>query len=79
MNLFKKAPCEEAICIIKHVEDRLNGKIVEVPKVDYPIHKTLYKTFDKLLKSEEKMSVSSKNMLNITSSLSSSKDWWKYI
>jgi hypothetical protein len=59
MSLFKKAPCEEAICIINHVEDRLNGKAMDSVKVDYPIHKTLYKTFDKLLVSEEKMSKNS--------------------
>ncbi|MBU3130763.1 methyl-accepting chemotaxis protein [Clostridium tagluense] len=70
MNFFKKAPCDEAICIIKHVEDRINGKIVEPLKVDYPIHKKLFKTFDKLLVSEERMSKSSKKMINITSSLS---------
>ncbi len=70
MNLFKKAPCGEAVCIIKHVEDRLNGKIVNVPEVDYPIHKTLFKTFDKLLISQEKMSNNSKRMISITSVLS---------
>jgi methyl-accepting chemotaxis protein len=70
MSLFKKAPCDEAICIIKHVEDRLSGKAGEAPKIDYPIHKTLFKTFDKLLKSEEKMSKNSKKMISITSSLS---------
>lgn len=70
MKLFKKAPCDEAVCIIKHVEDRLSGKAGEPPKVDYPIHKTLFKTFDKLLKSEERMSENSKKMINITSSLS---------
>lgn len=73
MDFFKKmskAPCHEAVCIIKHVEDTLDGKIVEPPKVDYPIHKDLFKTFDRLLKSEEKMSKNSKKMINITSSLS---------
>lgn len=70
MRLFKKAPCDEALCIIKNVEDRINGKVVETPKVDYPIHKILYKTFDKLLISEEKMAKNSKKMIGITSSLS---------
>jgi len=70
MNFFKKAPCHEALCIIKHVEDRLNGKIVEPPKVDYPIHRTMFKTFDRLLTSEEIMSNNSKKMISITSSLS---------
>lgn len=71
MNFFKKAPpCHEALCIIKHVEERLDGKIVEPLKVDYPIHKTMYKTFDRLLTSEETMAKNSKKMINITSSLS---------
>ncbi|MHB8072550.1 methyl-accepting chemotaxis protein [Desulfosporosinus fructosivorans] len=71
MNFFgKESPCHEAVCIIKHVEDRLDGKIEELPKVDYPIHKTLLKTFDRLLTSEETMSKNSKKMINITSSLS---------
>jgi len=70
MNLLKKAPCDEAVCIIKNVEDRLSGKVVENPKVDYPIHKTIYKHFDRLLESEKKMSISSRKMLSSTSSLS---------
>lgn len=70
MKLFKKAPCDEAICIIRTVEDRLNGKEVENPNVSYPIHQTMLKHFDKLLASEKKMSTSSKEMLNIISSLS---------
>lgn len=70
MGLFKKAPCHEANCIIKYVEDIMNGKVVEEPKVDYPIHKTLFKHFSRLLVNEKKMSLSSKKMLDITSSLS---------
>jgi Methyl-accepting chemotaxis protein len=70
MNLFKKAPCDEAICIIKNVEDRLSGKEAKNPKVDYPIHKTLFKHFDRLLESEKKMSISSRKMLSSISSLS---------
>lgn len=70
MKWFKKAPCNEANCIIKNIEDRLSGKIVEEPKVEYPIHKTLFKYFNKLLASEEKMSINSKKMLDIISSLS---------
>ena len=70
MNIFKKASRDEAVLVIKHVEDRLNDKIVEFPTVSYSIHKTLFKTLDKLLISEEKMSINSKKMLIITSNLS---------
>lgn len=70
MNLFKKAPCHEALCIIQHVEDRLRGKVIQNVKVDYPIHQTMLKHFDKLLLNEEKMSISSKKMLSVISALS---------
>ena len=70
MNFFKKAPCNEALCIIKYVDDRLMGKAVENLKVEYPIHQALLKQFEKLLASESKMSLSSKQMINIVSSLS---------
>lgn len=70
MNLFKKTPCHEALCIIQSVDDRLNGKIVENPKVEYKIHQDLLDRFDKLLASEKQMAVSSKHMLGVVSSLS---------
>jgi methyl-accepting chemotaxis protein len=70
MFFSKKAPCHEALCIIKTVEDRLAGKSTENPEVEYPIHQTLLRHFDKLLNNEQKMSVNSKKMLNIVSSLS---------
>ncbi|AQR96247.1 methyl-accepting chemotaxis protein [Clostridium saccharoperbutylacetonicum] len=68
--LFKKAPCHEAECIIKNVEDRLSGKDSDKPIIDYPIHKTIFSHFDRLLEGEKKMSVSAKKMLEHTSSLS---------
>lgn len=70
MSLFKKAPCEEALCVIKNVEDRLNGIDVDLPEVKYPIHQNLVKIFEKLLSSEEHMSRSSKKMIGLTSALS---------
>ena len=71
MGLFKKsAPCHEALCIIKNVEDRLSGKRADSPRVEYPIHQTLLRHFDKLLANEAKMSDNAKRMLGIVSSLS---------
>lgn len=60
MNFLKNAPCEEALSVMKSVEDRLNGKNVDLPDVKYPIHQKLVNIFNKLLSSEEKMSASSK-------------------
>lgn len=70
MDFFKNKPCNEAMCMIKHVEDRLEGKIVGDLNLEYPIHQTLLKQFDKLLASEKRMSVSSKKMLGIVPALS---------
>lgn len=70
MNFFKKAPCEEALCVIKSVEDRLNGLEVKLPDVSYPIHQNLVLIFEKLLSSEEQMPRSSKRMIGLTSALS---------
>ena len=45
MALFKSAPCSEASCIIQYVEDRLNGKSVQQPTADYPIHQRMLNHF----------------------------------
>jgi methyl-accepting chemotaxis protein len=71
MGLFKKSPpCDEALCIIKHVEDRLKGRKAEAPRPQYHIHRTVLKHFDKLLSSEEKMSSSARKLIGTTAALS---------
>ena len=70
MSFLKKAPCNEAICIIKTVEDRLAGKDAKPLQVEYPIHKTILKLFDKLLENEKQMSLSSQRLLNTIPALS---------
>lgn len=69
-NLFKKAPCDEAVCILRNVDDRMNGKLVDDLQVNYPIHQRMLSHFDKLFASEKKMSDSCKQMLGTVSSLS---------
>ncbi len=73
-NFFKKsAPCDEALCILQDVDDRMNGK---APKgrsnltVSYPIHQRMLAQFDKLLNSEEKMAAACRRMLGTVASLS---------
>lgn len=71
MGLFKKSPpCEEALCILKHVEDRLNGQKTETPHPNYHIHQSVLKTFDKLLANEEKMSSGARKLIGTTAALS---------
>lgn len=72
--MFRKPvgkPCNEAICILNYVEKRLNGDDVQEPGVEYPIHMSVLKYFNKLLGSEKQMSEAAKQMLSITAALSS--------
>jgi len=70
MSLFKSSPCNEASCIIQYVEDRLNGKQVQQPAADYPIHNKMLGHFLRLLGSEEKLSGSVKKMVGVIPALS---------
>lgn len=65
-----KPPCEEAERILTYVEDSIKGIEQEKLNVDYPLHKKLYSTFERLLVNEKNMSESAKEMLHIVSSLS---------
>lgn len=71
MFKFKKAPCHEAICILKYVDDIATGQVVDDPNPAYPIHKNLLNQFKKLFDSEKMLSNSAKKMLKIAISLSS--------
>lgn len=72
MSIFKRKPCFEAECIIKHVDGIMNGEHTgEEPCVDYPIHKELLVLFNKLFESEKQMASSGKEILNATTELSS--------
>lgn len=66
----KKGSCNEALTILKYVEDRFNGQETDIPEVEYSIHKRILNYFERLLNSEKLMSNSAKKTLNITSSLS---------
>lgn len=70
-KLLHKPQCQEAECILKYVEDALVGKQAESPKLEYHLHQKVFDQFQRLLDSESKMSASSKELLDIVSSLSS--------
>ncbi|BDR80743.1 chemotaxis protein [Clostridium tetani] len=69
-KIFEKKPCYEAECIIKYVEERLEGNKTLEPKVEYPIHVKLLKNYKKLFSNEGIMSSSAKTLLDINASLS---------
>lgn len=71
MFKFKKAPCHEATCILKYVEDMASGNKSAEPTPEYPIHKTMLNQFKKLFDSEKMLSLSAKKILKIAISLSS--------
>ena len=72
----KRCPCSikllvaKPVCIIQYVEDRLNGKSVQTPTADYPIHQSMLKHFLRLLTSEENISGRVKHMVSTLPALS---------
>ena len=68
--LKKSRPCHEAECIISHIEDVVAGKISVEPDVEYPIHKKMLEAVNSLLENERQMSKSSKEILEVTASIS---------
>ena len=68
--LRKSRPCHEAECIISHIEDVVSGKKTVEPDVKYPIHIKMLETVNSLLDNEKQMSKSSKEILEVTASIS---------
>lgn len=71
--MFKsnKAPCHEAVCILKYVDDIATGQSTDEPNPAYPIHRNMLNQFKKLFDSEKMLSNAAKKMLKIAISLSS--------
>lgn len=70
MKIFKRKPCNEAQCIIDHVDAIMEGKESVEPCVKYPIHEELIRQFRELFQSEKQMSDSAKKVLESTARLS---------
>lgn len=70
-KFLHKPNCKEAECILRYVEDSLAGKETHTPVITYHLHEKMLNQFQRLMNSEEKMSVSAKELLDIVSSLSS--------
>ena len=72
--MFKKKThgnCKEVECVLKYVETALESDNAEVPVVSYPIHNKVLNQFEKLISNEKRMSTAAKDILNVTSSISS--------
>lgn len=71
LKLLKRKPCNEAQCILRYVENMFDGKEDQQPSVEYPIHITVLEYFNKLFSNERQLANSAKNLLEITSAMSS--------
>lgn len=69
-QLIHRPNCQEAECILQYVENALDGKNTKTPELEYHLHQRLFDQFQRLLDSEEKMSISAKELLDIVSLLS---------
>lgn len=79
MFLRKKGNCSEMNCVVRYVEDSMNGKETECPKSSYPLHNTIISHFDKLLQNEKRMSDAARQILEIVTSISSFDVGMSYI
>ncbi|NLM21488.1 MAG: chemotaxis protein [Peptococcaceae bacterium] len=71
MFAANKKNCQETDLIFKYIEDKLAGKEPQEPSVKYPVHVTLFNYIKHLFDNERKVASSTKELLKVTSSLSS--------
>ncbi|WP_097026894.1 methyl-accepting chemotaxis protein [Clostridium peptidivorans] len=72
-------PCHEADDIMEYVDNRMRGRIVKKPVVEYSKHIKIANYFDKLFESEGSMAESAKRIIDIGASISSFDSEMKYI
>lgn len=72
-------PCHEADDIMEYVDNRMRGRVVKKPVVQYNKHIKIANYFDKLFESEGSMAESAKRIIDIGASISSFDSEMKYI
>ncbi|OGO80341.1 MAG: chemotaxis protein [Clostridiales bacterium GWC2_40_7] len=70
-NIFKQASCKEAEYILQYVENRVIGKEIQKPVINYPLHNKIFNNFIRLFSNEKRMSSAAKKLLGTAASLSS--------
>ncbi len=70
-GILKKAPCKEAECILKYVENKAIGKETQLPEIKYPLHTKIFSNFSRLFGNEKRLSQAAKKLLGTAASLSS--------
>lgn len=75
----KRTPCHEVDDIMEYVDNRMRGRIIKKPIVQYNKHIKIANYFDKLFASEESLAESSKRIIDIGASISSFDSEMRYI
>ncbi|WP_186430669.1 methyl-accepting chemotaxis protein [Clostridium sp. BSD9I1] len=75
----RRTPCHEADDIMEYVDNRMKGRIIKKPVVQYNRHIKIANYFDKLFQSEESLAESSKRIIDIGASISSFDSEMRYI
>lgn len=76
---LRRTPCHEADDIMDYVDNRMRGKIINKPIVQYSRHIRIADYFDKLFESEESLAESAKKIIDIGASISSFDSEMRYI
>lgn len=79
MLLRRKSSCSEMGCVLTYVEDKMQGKEVNIPQSDHRIHKQVISQFNKLFDNEERMARAAKEILGVSSAISSFDVGMSYI
>lgn len=69
---FKKhGDCEEARCIVRYINNKIEGKeITPLPQIKYDLHKEIVEIYDHFFKNEEMISISAKDLLELVIQIS---------
>ncbi|MGM0378507.1 MAG: methyl-accepting chemotaxis protein [Bacillota bacterium] len=70
MFFKKKKDCNEVKKILHYVNEKLDGKDVKKPKINYDVHKNILNQFEKIIKNEEVLHDSLEKLLKNSSDLS---------
>ena len=70
MFFKKKKDCNEVKKILNYVNEKLDGKNVKKPEINYDVHKNILNQFEKIIKNEEVLHDSLEKLLKNSSDLS---------
>ncbi|MDD3368052.1 MAG: methyl-accepting chemotaxis protein [Lachnospiraceae bacterium] len=70
-KIQKKGSCAEMNCVLKNLNQALQGEDTKLPSSDYGVHNVVIGHLRRMLKNEKKMADAAKDVLNVASTTSS--------